>query len=218
MSRRRRIALKIGLGMASIPALIGMAFFGGAVIPADRAWQPPPTGVTIYVTTNGVHTGLILPSVNALHDWRGRVKAGDLAIPPRADTFLLFGWGERDFYLNTPRWSDIRIGPVLRAALGSNETLMHVEHLGQPVIGPDLRPIILTPAQYSALTQMIDGDFADGSTITGYGPGDVFYPAHGVYSAIWTCNEWTGAKLRAIGVRVGVWTPASWSVMRWFRP
>ena len=218
MSRRRRLALKIGLGIAAIPCLIGIAFLGGAIISANNAWRPPPAGVTIYVFTNGVHTGLILPSVNALHDWRGRVKASDLAVPPRAGTFLLFGWGERNFYLNTPNWSDVRIGSVLHAAAGSGETLMHVDHLNAPAIGPDLQPVILTAAQYSALAQMIDGDFADGESIHGYGPNDVFYPAHGSYSAIWTCNEWTGAKLRAIGVRVGIWTPASWSVMRWFRP
>jgi uncharacterized protein (TIGR02117 family) len=136
--------------------------------------------------------------------------------PRRAGRWLIFGWGERDFYLETPRWSDVDPLVVARAAIGSRHTLMHVDHLQRLWRGRDLRPITLTPAQYRALVAAIEADFAPGPAIRGYGPDDVFYPARGRYSAITTCNEWTGAKLRRIGVRVGVWTPAAWSVMRWF--
>jgi len=52
--------------------------------------------------------------------------------------------------------------------------------------------------------------------IPGYGGDDVFYAAHGRYSLVHSCNAWTGDHLRAIGVRIGAWTPAEHHVMRWF--
>jgi uncharacterized protein (TIGR02117 family) len=202
--------------LVAMPLLFGLAMVAGSMIPANRDWQPPPSGITIHVYTNGVHTGLVLPAVHPLHDWRNRIKASDLRDPALAGPWLLFGWGERDFYLNTPRWADVDPAIVLHAVMGSPGTLMHIDHLQRTWRGADMRPIRLTPAQYRALVRDIEGDFADGAAIPGYGADDVFYPARGRYSMITTCNEWTGAKLRGIGVRIGRWTPTSWSVMRWF--
>jgi hypothetical protein len=47
----------------------------------------------------------------------------------------------------------------------------------------------------------------------GYGPADIFYEGRGRYNAYRTCNEWTGEALRTAGVRTGVWTPLSQSIM-----
>lgn len=203
-------------GMLLLPLILMLMVVGGSAIPANHVGNPPPRGVTIHVYTNGVHTGLVLPTVNALHDWRSRVPASDLADPRRAGQWLLFGWGQRDFYLNTPTWDRVDPTTVIRAILGSDRTLMHVDHLRQLWRGPDLRSVVLTPEQYRALVAAIDADFAPGEAIAGYGADDVFYPGRGRYSGIRTCNEWTGGKLRGVGVRVGMWTPLSWSVMRWF--
>lgn len=210
--------LRAGIAFLAVPLLILLAVLAGSLIPANRSWTPPRSGVTIYVYTNGVHTGLVLPSVNPLHDWRGRIRASDLPDPRRAGSWLIFGWGQRDFYLNTPRWSDLSLRTAARAMIGSDRTLMHVDHLPRVWNGPDLRPILITPSQYRRLTSLLESDFAPGMAIRGYGADDVFYPGRGRYSASMTCNEWTGAKLRAIGVRIGVWTPLSSSVMRWFPP
>ncbi|MGK2912097.1 MAG: DUF2459 domain-containing protein [Sphingobium sp.] len=215
----RRPFPKIMRWLAAAMALPLSAFLmilGGSVIPANSDTVRPTPGVTIYVYTNGVHTGLVLPAVTALHDWRGRVRTSDLADPSRAGQWLMFGWGQRDFYLNTPTWDEVDPLIVLRAAIGSDATLMHVDHLRRIWRGPDLRPLVLTAAQYQALARAVDADFAPGAAIRGYGADDVFYPGRGRYSALRTCNEWTGGKLRAIGVKIGVWTPISWSVMRWF--
>lgn len=204
------------LVFAGLLLLIAAALLSGALIPANPAAAPPPDAVTIHVYTNGVHTGLVLPTVNGLHDWRPRVPASDLPDPRYAGPWLLFGWGERDFYLDTPRWEDLSLRTAARALIGSDSTLLHVDHLQRLWKGPDLRPIRIGPAQYRALVADLESDFASGAAIRGYGADDVFYPAHGRYSAIMTCNEWTGEKLRRIGVPIGLWTPTSWSVMRWF--
>jgi uncharacterized protein (TIGR02117 family) len=74
--------------------------------------------------------------------------------------------------------------------------------------------------EYRKLATHIRGSFAissSGESLPllgrGYGPADVFYEGRGRYDAYRTCNEWTGEALRAAGVRTGIWTPLSQSIM-----
>lgn len=125
--------------------------------------------------------------------------------------------GQRDFYLNTPTWWDVRPAPVLRAMLGSERVLVHVDVMNAPAAGAATRPVDLTPAQARALTAAIDASFAAGARpLPGYGAWDRFYEGRGHYSALTTCNNWTGVVLRTAGVRVGRWTPTAGSVLAGF--
>src|SRR3546814_8451119 len=52
--------------------------------------------------------------------------------------------------------------------------------------------------------------------ISGHFEIDVFHEARGDYNLFTTSNEWTGAALRATGVRIGIWTPFAQSVLMRF--
>lgn len=199
-----------------LPLLYLVAGAIGGAIPRNWGWQEPDDGITVYVATNGVHTGLILPTRSAGIDWSPVIRPQDIADPRYAGRWLWFGWGERNFYLKTPTWRDLTFGTAVHAAVGSNRTLMHVDHLLEP--WPDARPIRVTPDQYRRLVAAIDASFdrADRRPIPGYDVADVFYPARGTYDAVRTCNWWTGRMLAAAGVRIGAWTPFSATVMQWF--
>jgi uncharacterized protein (TIGR02117 family) len=130
------------------------------------------------------------------------------------------GYGNRTIYLNTPTWADLKLKDALSAASGAGPGLMHADHDQDPQASPDQRPLTLSHDEYRRLVAYIRASFrydAEGRTIPvlgrGYGPSDMFYEASGSYSAILTCNEWTGRALRAAGVRVGMWTPLSQSIM-----
>ncbi|QHL91791.1 DUF2459 domain-containing protein [Sphingomonas changnyeongensis] len=196
-----------GFTALAYPALAALL---GAV-PVNPRWSPPDTGITVHVATNGVHSGIVLPA-SALGDL---VRPGDLADPRRAGPLIWIGWGERHVYLGTPRWQDARPGPLIAAAFGSDATLIHVDHLTAPP--PGARPLRLRPHEYRRLVAAIRRSFAPGRPrpLAGYGPADVFYPATGRYSLLFTCNGWTGAVLRDAGVRTGWWTPLSATVMQW---
>src|SRR3546814_2603478 len=130
----------------------------------------------------------------------------------------MFGWGERNFYLQTPSWSDLDLSVAARALIYGRRTLLHVDHVHDPRPGPDMRPVTISEGQYALLARRIDAYFdLDPYGVTrplkGYGASDVFYEAHGYYSIDRTCNEWTGRQLRSIGIRIGRWTPFSASVM-----
>jgi uncharacterized protein (TIGR02117 family) len=206
--------------LAALPLLYLLAALIGGSIPANPEWEPPREGVVVFVRTNGVHTWILVPTVNAQMDWRPLAPAGHIKDPRHAGNYIALGYGNREFYLNTPRWADLRPRTALAAAFGSGRSLMHVEHEWNPRVGEDQRRLVLTNEQYRRLAAYIVRSFErDGRGRTrpllgrGYGPADVFYEARGPYDAFRTCNEWTGAALRAAGVRTGIWTPLSQSIM-----
>lgn len=216
-----RIARLAGHVVGGVALLAFVYLFAGtalSTIPRNRDWRAPAAGgVTIWVEDNGVHTGIVVPKVAAGVDWRGDFPASDLADPRySASDYLAVGWGERSFYLGTPTWSDVRPATVIHAALGSDETLLHVEHVARPTPSPGVRAVTLRPDEYRRLAAAIRASHADGRALRGYAGYDAFYPARGRYDAITTCNAWTGNTLAHAGVRIGWWTPFSASVMQWF--
>lgn len=206
-----------------IPPVYLAAALIGAAIPANASWQEPSQGITVFVETNDVHTWIVMPLVTPEMDWRPLVPAAHIRVPALAGTFVAIGYGDRDFYLNTPEWKDLTFQRALAAAFGTGSSLVHVYHEPQPVADETYRPITLTPEQYRRLATYVAASFKRdhaGRTMPligrGYGSTDVFYEARGRYNLFHTCNEWAGEGLRQAGVRVGIWTPFTQMIMRRF--
>lgn len=214
----RVIATVVGGIVLAVLGYVAAGLIGGA-IPTSANWHAPSQGIEIFVETNGIHTGLIVPKVAAGVDWRGIARPSDIADPRyAARTHIAIGWGERAFYLGTPRWTDIRLSTTLHAATGSDDTLVHVEHVERPTPNIDQRIIILRPQEYRRLAAFIRASLngTHPAHRHGYDRYDAFYAGRGRYDAVRTCNAWTGAALRSAGVRVGWWTPFAVTVMGWF--
>lgn len=190
----------------------------GGAIPANAGWRPPERGVEIWVESNGVHTGVVMPKVAAGVDWRRLARPQHLADPRyAAHDHVSIGWGERTFYLETPTWWDVRPRTVLASAIGSDRTLVHVDHVPRPRQTASVRRLVLRPEEYRRLAGRIASYFTPGGErFRGYYAYDAFYQSRGRYDAFRTCNAWTGDMLRHAGVRVGRWTPFSDTVIGWF--
>jgi uncharacterized protein (TIGR02117 family) len=201
--------------VALAPLLYLAAGAIGGAVPRNWDWREPDDGITVYIATNGVHTGIVLPTRAAGVDWSPLVRPEHIRDPRYAGYWLWFGWGERDFYVATPTWRELSPRTVAHALVGSDRTLMHVDHILEP--WADARPVRLTPEQYRRLATGIRDSFdpTDRRPIRGYDVADVFYPARGHYDAIRTCNWWTGRMLAQAGVRIGARTPFSATVMQW---
>jgi uncharacterized protein (TIGR02117 family) len=184
--------------------------------PVNDDWRESDGGITIYVQTNGVHTGVVVPANAAGVDWSRRIHPGDAPGWSTTPPWLAFGWRDRDFYLNTPTWAEFSLLRGLKAVTGQGSTLVHVDLLEDVRAGETVRPLRLTPEQYRRLSAFIDATFADRrEVIHGYGQNDVFYAARGHYSTFRTCNAWTNEALRAAGARTALWSPFDDGVMRW---
>ena len=222
-----RWARRVGTAFVLLLLGYGAAGLAGGAIPRNTGWRPvdagTPGSVTIWVESNGIHTGFVLPKVAAgagwRIDWRDLARPGDLADPRYARfDHIAIGWGEKAFFLDTPDWAHVRPGVLLAAAIGSDATLLHVEHIPAPTRpSDDERRIVLRPEEYRRLAAFIRASARPGRrSYHGYDRDDAFYDARGHYSAASTCNAWTGDALAAAGVRVGWWTPFPITVTRWF--
>jgi uncharacterized protein (TIGR02117 family) len=179
--------------------------------------------VLIYVIDNGVHSDLMLPASHALHDWRSDFSLSNFPpLTPLQPDWVLIGWGDAEFYLHTPSWSDLSLGTALRALSGRNPAVLHVAfHHDADFAGVEKWPLRVSHAQYQALIDYIQrsSPATPANALPGfhYGANDAFFSAAGHYSLFTTCNTWTGDALASAGVRVSPWTPFVWN-LRWSLP
>ena len=219
--RAARILVRLLLVLFALPITWFLAAALLGAIPATAGWREPAQGVQLFVRTNGVHTWILMPKTNAVMDWRPYAPPAHLRDPRYGEgDYIAVGYGNREFYLNTPTWADLSLRNAFYAAFGGGPPLLHVEHEFRPQPTEDTRPLRVTPDQYRRLVAFIRPRFrldARGRTLPvlgrGYNDWDMFYEAQGGYSFVFTCNEWTGRALRSAGVRTGLWTPLAQSIM-----
>ena len=221
MRRAVRIGTRVIAAVLAVPIVYLLAALLFGYVPANGRWVEPKHGVTIFLRTNGVHTWIVVPKVTPEMDWRLFAPGADLKDPRwEAGNYVALGYGNRTFYLETPTWGDLTMKNAFLALFGQGRTLIHADHTNDPQPTEWQKPLRITHAQYARLVAHMAKSFqrdAQGHTMPvrgrGYGDSDMFYEANGGYSAVYTCNSWTGEALRAAGIRTGLWTPLSQSIM-----
>ena len=192
----------------------------GSLVPANSEWREPDDGVQIFVETNGVHVSLILPMAAVGQDLSDLIRPEHLVNPDLYGTHAMIGWGHGAVYRNAQTWGDVRSGDIGSAIIGSDDTTLHVYHLVDPQPSTIRKGFRVNQVQYRTIVAEVRASFKLNSgrstAYPAYGPNNLFYDSVGRYSAINTCNEWTGRTLRKAGVNVGAWTPMPGGVMRWF--
>ncbi len=160
--------------------------------------------VVIYVTSNGWHSGIVVP--------RALLPAG---VIPEADDFpdapyLSFGWGDETYY-PAP---DPTFGMTLRAALLPTSAVVHMA--GLPAHPRDVFPadevveLWLSSDGFRRLVTYLDGSFARQAQeptrpITqGLYHFSRFYPATVKFHLFNTCNTWTARGLQQSGLPIQV--------------
>lgn len=183
---------------------------------------PPAPGeapeVEAYVISNGVHTDLVLPTQAAGVDWRIHFPTSHARQQAPTD-FVAIGWGDREFYLNTPTWAELTVARALGAMLGRHPSALHVSWLQRAQLPPGASwRLPLSAAQYRRIVDHVRRSLPGGQArpIAGahLDDNDAFYAATGRYHLLRTCNEWTAEALRTAGVPVGRWAPFDFNV-RW---
>ncbi len=127
---------------------------------------------------------------------------------------MAFGWGDKETYLNTPTWSDISILTTLKALFINTPSLLHVIYYKDIEWFKHLKRVKVSLEQEELLMQSILNSFnKKENPLQGYSKNDLFYPSLYRYNLFYTCNTWTGERLRDANISVAYWTPFSYNVV-----
>ncbi len=207
--------------LVAIVVLYLLAALAGSVFPANQDWRAPDDGIELFVQTNGLHTGIVMPIWSDVHDWSVLIRPEHLQDPSQYGSHILVGWGHEGVYRNTPEWQDLQVRDAFSAVIGSSDTLIHIYHLDYPQAYPFYRrPVRVSEAAYREIVKAIESRIVLDAAgrpqpSPGFGKDDLFYKSRGFYSAFYTCNNWTNDVLQQAGIRTGLWTPFQGGVMRW---
>ena len=168
---------------------------------------------SVLVLSNPIHTDIALPVDEELLARFGFLRDGNLEIDYPGVRYLVFGWGGREFYTQTPTWADLKPLPLFKG-ITLDRSVMHVALAGDiPLSNASVTALNLSDAGYGKLLDFILGSFATAQgkqmPLLGksYGTDDAFFEAVGYFNAVAGCNTWTAAALRNAGLKTGWWTP-----------
>lgn len=184
-------------------------------IPVNRSYRPATTGIDIMIQSNGVHTDFYLPAKTPAKDWTTYAPLQSMTPHFASSDYVLIGWGDRGFFLDTKDWGDLTIATTLNAVFLPSSSVMHLYYRNQmPTPAKRAVKLCLTDAEYSRFVAYIETGFktdAAGKPILipdrGYSSSDVFYEGVGSYHMLNTCNNWASRALDAAGVTTPVWSP-----------
>lgn len=208
-------AMHIFLIILAIPILYGLISLILSYIPISEKETELPKLHTIYLTTNGVHADVVLP--------KNLIDASILKdqVMQSGDAYFAFGWGEENFYINTPTWGDLKFSTAFRAAFLKSKTLMHVTRYRN--LQSQWIAVQVSNKQLQKLNGYIYQTFDETSgkktLVNGvtYTPErDNFYRAHGNYMFYRTCNSWLNRGLKESDLKGSLWTPFDFGVLRWY--
>lgn len=182
-------------------------------IPSNVNFKPSTQdGIEIYLRTDGVHTDIILPLRTPQKDWTPFLNPSHTKSGANNYQYAAFGWGEKDFYLHTPTWDDLKLKTALNAMFFLNTTVMHVSFYQTIQQDESCKKIRISTKHYQKLIAYIENSFKTANNqpirIAGasYGNNDLFYEAKGTYSMFYTCNTWANEGLKTSGLKACLWT------------
>jgi uncharacterized protein (TIGR02117 family) len=181
-------------------------------ITIDRKVDNTVSDKSIYLSTNGVHLDIVVPKNNLDSSLLSGIKH------KQTDNYLSFGWGDENFYINTPTWGDLTFKDAFRAMFLKSTTLMHVTRYTQK--RSDWIEIKVDDSELRKLNYFLLNTFEtneEGMKIIlenkGYSSIDDFYKSKGSYSCLKTCNSWVNTGFKESGLKSCLWTPFDFGLM-----
>lgn len=205
-----------------VVAFLAAALVGAMVHGADASGGTEKS-VTVYLSTNGFHSDIVVPVRSPERDWSLLLGASPLTAPSLgAARWIAFGWGSETAYTRLEKITDMSPAILLKA-IAFDRSVVHVVPLETVGIGEGVWLLQISSAGYRRLAAAIDASFArdpGGREIllpgVTHGYGDAFFRGARRFSFLRSCNVWVGELLRTAGIRAGIWTPfaqsLTWSV------
>ena len=199
-------------GLITLYIFIAIVF---TILPVNCNYKPPDKGIAIYLVSNNVHTDFVLPVNTQLKNWEKDFPDTTFGRVDSTFKYISFGWGDKEFYLNTPTWSDFKLDIALKALFLSPASLMHIAYLkSNPIENDFSKKLLITGGQYKKLINYLDQSFAkdkNGKYILIKAPfrlsNENYYDSGESYNFINTCNNWTNEGLKLMGIKTATWAP-----------
>ncbi len=210
------IILKIIIGFVLLIIVYLLVAIVLALIPVNSDFQNKASETEIYISSNGVHTNIIVPSQSQAFNWNNLLKLNNNC------KYIAFGWGDKEFYMNTPNWSDIKLSTAFKAAFLPTDAVLQIYCIDErPETSKNTIKINLSQNQLNQLNAYIYQSFVlDGSlNPIKIEPEKIsnsnllYFEANGKYSLLFTCNNWTSRGLKKVGVKNSLWAPFDKSVL-----
>ncbi|MFM6945730.1 MAG: TIGR02117 family protein [Flavobacteriales bacterium] len=173
--------------------------------------------IEIYLMKSGVHTDFVVPVKNDIKDWRTEFPLANTAFKDSLSTLLSIGWGDQNFYMNTPEWSDLTLKTAVTVPFGIGPSAIHATYYQQLLNDRPIIQLRLTTQQYKKLVRYIENALVRTKSgwqtvyIKATKPGvvtgnDAYYAAYGRYNLFSTCNTWVNNGLKACQQKACYWT------------
>jgi len=166
----------------------------------------------IYLHSTGVHLDIAIGKKDVSDDLLKDLKHVD------TDSYLSFGWGDENFYINTPTWNDLTFKTAFVAMFLKSSSLMHVTRYKIPQ--SNWTEIKITASELEKLNAYLLNSFKrnnEGFKILlknkGYSSQDDFYRAYGSYSCFNTCNSWVNTAFKKSDLKACLWTPFDFGLL-----
>ncbi|MCF6242005.1 MAG: DUF2459 domain-containing protein [Bacteroidales bacterium] len=170
----------------------------------------------IFLYSNGVHLEIILPK----KDIHPKLLEGLIHL--ENENYLSFGWGDENFYINTPTWNDLTFSNAFHALFLKSSTLMHVTRYKHKQ--NDWVKIPVNENELKKLNEYISNTFKkdkNGNKIIlkniAYTRTDNFYKAEGSYSCFKTSNTWVNSGFINSGLKSCFWTPFDFGLIKKYK-
>ncbi|MDR0194857.1 MAG: TIGR02117 family protein [Myroides sp.] len=184
--------------------------------------QKDTKDMTMYISTNGMHTDYVFPIESDLINWSDEIKFTDTKSQREDYKYVAIGWGDKGFFLDVEDWDSVKPNIALNAAFGLGTTAIHTTFIHDIKIDESIREISITKEQYKALIDYVNASFKRDAnsqiinipTDKVYGMNDSFYEATGSYSFLHTCNSWANTGFKKAKMRACLWTPFQEGIFR----
>lgn len=184
-----------------------------SLITVNRSAEAEDVEHSIYLSSNGVHLFIVLPQSDCAPEL---LEGLNLMYD---DQYVAFGWGDENFYLNTPSWSDLTVTNALKALFVNSPTLVNVTKYRCQ--SAHWLEIPVDEQQLAALNSYLCHAFQTDErgnkmhlTAQGYSARNDFYRAYGNYSIFKTCNTWVNTGFKQSGLKACLWTPFDFGLLR----
>jgi len=194
-----------------IPLLYGLVSYLFMLFPSNGSQDNIPKEQKIYIVYDSMHTDIVLNLKTSKVDWSRLLPE---VVKGRKKGYLGFGWGDKETYLNTPTWDDLKVSTALKALFLNTPSLLHVAYY-RDINYYQTKEAALTQKQFDSLEKILKREFSKEPhyEAKGFGRDDAFYSSNRVYNAIKTCNSWSGDRLREANIGMSYWTPFSFNVV-----